>query len=121
MLEKMSEAQYKRIVENNRGLALDGLFASFQVCFGDIQDKPEIKEMFLELMADLMKTGELKLATKGKFLEGSIEEQIDVFRQAWPDHYDDKELEYDIDNIWWHVYAPAGAVWIWEDGYEDWT
>ncbi|HDR1360404.1 TPA: DUF596 domain-containing protein, partial [Pasteurella multocida] len=39
MLEKMSEAQYKRVVENNRGLALDGLFASFQVCFGDIQDK----------------------------------------------------------------------------------
>ncbi|HHT7696964.1 TPA: DUF596 domain-containing protein [Pasteurella multocida] len=30
-------------------------------------------------------------------------------------------MEYDIDNIWWHVYAPAGAVWIWEDGYEDWT
>ncbi|HHT7783931.1 TPA: DUF596 domain-containing protein [Pasteurella multocida] len=23
--------------------------------------------------------------------------------------------------MWWHVYAPAGAVWIWEDGYEDWT
>ncbi|HDR1184918.1 TPA: DUF596 domain-containing protein, partial [Pasteurella multocida] len=23
--------------------------------------------------------------------------------------------------IWWHVYAPAGAVWIWEDGYEEWT
>ncbi|GJH43407.1 DUF596 domain-containing protein [Pasteurella canis] len=121
MLEKMSEAQYKRIVENNRGLTLIGMFSSFQVCFGDIRDKPEIKEMFLELMADLMKTGELKLATQGKFLEGSIEEQIDLFRQAWPDHYDDKELEYDIDNTWWITYAPAGAVWIWEDGYEEWT
>ncbi|MFC1171754.1 DUF596 domain-containing protein [Pasteurella multocida] len=120
MLEKMSEAQYKRIVEENRGLALDGLFANFQECYGDIRDKPEIKEMFLELMADLMKTGELKLATKGKFLEGSIEEQIDVFRQAWPDHYDENELEYNID-LWWITYAPAGAVWICEDGYEEWT
>ncbi|WP_257211039.1 DUF596 domain-containing protein [Pasteurella multocida] len=23
--------------------------------------------------------------------------------------------------MWWHVYAPAGAVWICEDGYEEWT
>ncbi|MEB3479208.1 DUF596 domain-containing protein, partial [Pasteurella multocida] len=91
MLEKMSETQYKRVIENNRGLTLIGMFSSFQVCYGDIRDKPEIKEMFLELMADLMKTGELKLATKGKFLEGSIEEQIDLFRQAWPDHYDENE------------------------------
>ncbi len=82
MLEKMSETQYKRVIENNRGLTLIGMFSSFQVCYGDIRDKPEIKEMFLELMADLMKTGELKLATNGKFLEGSIEEQIDLFRQA---------------------------------------
>ncbi|EPE67131.1 hypothetical protein I142_10742, partial [Pasteurella multocida RIIF] len=44
MLEKMSEAQYKRIVENNRGLTLIGMFSSFQVCYGDIRDKPEIKE-----------------------------------------------------------------------------
>ncbi|HDR1569876.1 TPA: DUF596 domain-containing protein, partial [Pasteurella multocida] len=53
--------------------------------------------------------------------EGSIEEQIDLFRQAWPDHYDENEMEYDIDNTWWITYAPAGAVWICEDGYEEWT
>ncbi|HDR1199829.1 TPA: DUF596 domain-containing protein, partial [Pasteurella multocida] len=72
-------------------------------------------------VAELMHDGELKFAIRGKFLEGSIEEQIDLFRQAWPDHYDDKELEYDIDHLWWITYAPAGAVWICEDGYEEWT
>ncbi|WP_373408267.1 DUF596 domain-containing protein [Pasteurella multocida] len=24
-------------------------------------------------------------------------------------------------DLWWITYAPAGAVWIWEDGYEEWT
>ncbi|MDH2925003.1 hypothetical protein EV693_102231 [Nicoletella semolina] len=121
MLEKLTKRQYDRIMQTNKGLVLDGLFCGFQNVFGEIQDNPEIKEMFLEFMGDLIRIGELKLASQGKFLEGTIEEQIDLFRKAWPEEYDDNDPEKDIDHLWWLIGAPAGAVWIWEDGYEDWT
>ncbi|XWY19235.1 DUF596 domain-containing protein [Bisgaard Taxon 45] len=119
MLEKMSNKEITEIIKTNKGLELDALFWSFQSHYGFVKEKPEIKEMFLELIADLVKKGELKLANCGKPLEGSIEEQIDLFRQAWPDHYDDNEIEYDIDTSWWISYAPAGAVWVWDEGEED--
>ncbi|MDH2924997.1 hypothetical protein EV693_102226 [Nicoletella semolina] len=104
-----------------KGLSLGNFFSNFQIKFGSVEDNPEIKEMFLEFMGDLIRIGELKLASKGKFLEGTIEEQIDLFRKAWPKEYDENDPEKDIDNLWWLIGAPAGAVWIWEDGFEEWT
>ncbi|MDH2925000.1 hypothetical protein EV693_102229 [Nicoletella semolina] len=121
MLEKLTNSQYDKIMEGNKGLALGAIFGGFQNVFGEIQDNPEIKEMFLEFMGDLIRIGELKLARSGKFLEGTIEEQIDLFRQAWPKEYDDNDPEKDIEMLWWSYAAPAGAVWIWEDGFEEWT
>jgi hypothetical protein len=121
MLDKIPKQYMERIVNNNKGLSLTGMFSSFQACYGNIRQVPEVKEMFLALLSDLMKKGELKLATKGKFLEGTIDEQINLFRQAWPDHYDENVMEYDIDNLWWYSCAPAGAVWIDKDGWEEWT
>ncbi|MDH2925007.1 hypothetical protein EV693_102235 [Nicoletella semolina] len=121
MLEKLTKSQYDNIMEGGKGLMLTALFSAFEREFGAIRDNPEVKEMFLEFMGDLIRIGELKLADYGKFLEGTIEEQIDLFRQAWPKEYDDNDPEKDIDHLWWLIGAPAGAVWIWEDGYEDWT
>ncbi|MDH2924994.1 hypothetical protein EV693_102223 [Nicoletella semolina] len=121
MLEKLTKSQYEKIMAGGKGLMLDALFAEFEEEFGAIRDNPEVKEMFLEFMGDLIRIGELKLASQGKFLEGTIEEQIDLFRQAWPEEYDDNDPEKDIDHLWWLIGAPAGAVWIWEDGFEEWT
>ncbi|SUC10795.1 DUF596 domain-containing protein [Pasteurella canis] len=117
----MNPNMKKKILEKSKGLPLFALLAEFEDYFGSVKDSDETKELFLSFIAELMHDGELKFAIQGKFLEGSIEEQIDVFRQAWPDHYDENEMEYDIDNTWWITYAPAGAVWICEDGYEEWT
>ncbi|MDH2925005.1 hypothetical protein EV693_102233 [Nicoletella semolina] len=121
MLEKLTDDQYNKLMTENKGLGLDAMFVGFEEEFGCIEDNPEIKEMFLEFMGDLIRIGELKLANWDNFLVGSIEEQIDLFRQAWPKEYDDNDPQKDIHYFWWLVGAPAGAVWIWEDGYEDWT
>ncbi|AGH38095.1 hypothetical protein F543_15480 [Bibersteinia trehalosi USDA-ARS-USMARC-189] len=63
----------------------------------------------------------MKLASGGKFLEGTPEEQADVLKNAWPTEYDPEVAEKDIDSLWWIIKAPAGAVWIYPDGYEEWT
>ncbi|MDH2924999.1 hypothetical protein EV693_102228 [Nicoletella semolina] len=108
-------------LDHFKGQSLVNFFGNFQGRFGNVEDNPEIKEMFLAFMKDLMITGELKLARNGNFLEGTIEEQIDLFRNAWPKEYDENVPEKDIDYMWWWTLSPAGAVWFWEDGTIIWT
>ena len=81
----------------------------------------EAKKGFFFLAEKLMREGVLKLAHEGKFLDGSIGEQLDGFRRVWPEKYDATKEEEDIDNLWWALYAPAGAVWVYPDGEEVWT
>ncbi|MDH2924998.1 hypothetical protein EV693_102227 [Nicoletella semolina] len=121
MLEKLTDNQYSKLMTENKGFPLDAIFTGFEDEFGSVEDNPEIKEMFLEFIGDLIRIGELKLASQGKFLEGSIENQLDILRQAWPKEYDDNIPQKDIHHLWWSLIAPAGAVWIWEDGFEEWT
>lgn len=79
------------------------------------------KEGFFFLAERFMGEGILKLARNGEFLSGTIEEQLKLFRETWPKDYDENIEEKDIDNLWWLLFAPAGAVWIYPDGYEAWT
>lgn len=109
------------ILKEGKGYPLHELFGEYQKYFGDIYEKPEIKEMFLAFMAELIEEGELRLNLRGRFLEGTPQEQIDIFRQAWPESYDRNEPDKDIDFLWWTCYAPAFAVWIYPNGHEVWT
>lgn len=109
------------ILNYSKGYHLSTFFKYVDHEFGGIKNNPDIKNIFLKYMTEFMKSGDLKLANKGKYLEGEIEEQVYLFHQAWPDHYDENDPKYDIDNLWWYVYAPAGAVWIYPDGWEEWT
>lgn len=110
------------VLNATKGVSFPLVFNSFQSVFGDIYKTPEIKELFLDFLVKLIKMGELKLAdSNGNFLNGTPEEQIDLFRQVWPDEYDPNIPEKDIDYLWWWVMAPAGAVWIYPDGFEEWT
>lgn len=112
----------QQILNNSKGLSLPSLFDEFECFFGFIRDNPNIKEEFLNFLIELIKDGELKLAdSKGNFLDGSPEEQIDLFRQVWPDEYDPNIPEKDIDYLWWWTVAPAGAVWVYPDGSLEWT
>jgi hypothetical protein len=109
------------LLENLKGVSLNLFFNDFQRFSGDIYKDPSVKEKFLELLVALIKDGELKLAKDGKFLEGTPEEQVDIIRQSWPVEYDPDVMEKDIDNLWWVTECPVGAVWIYPDGYEEWT
>lgn len=117
----MNKETKERILDYSKGLVLSAIFSEFQQIFGSVYDNPDIKESFLSFLIELINDGELKLASGGKFLEGTSEEQVDVLRQAWPSEYDPDVIEKDIDSLWWIIKAPAGAVWIYPDGYEEWT
>lgn len=86
------------------------------------------KEVFLWALERLLREGRLKLAKHGKFLEGTVEEQVEAFRRAWP------ESELDADKrsllpgdphigsgvgmgLWFFMDdCPAEAAWRQPDG-----
>ncbi|HHW4677660.1 MAG TPA: DUF596 domain-containing protein, partial [Xylella fastidiosa subsp. fastidiosa] len=81
----------------------------------------ERKNDFLFLVGKLLDEGELKLAKKGKFMTGTTEEQVEMFRKSFPTS--DEEMEF---GVWFFAdECPAGAVWVFkgegengEDYYE---
>ena len=84
-------------------------------------DLTQAKEGFFYMAERLMRQGILRLASQGSFLNGSIDQQLKTFRDVWPEDYDENVEAKDIDNMWWYLFAPAGAVWIYPDGVEVWT
>ena len=109
------------ILDEGKGMTLSGFFSVFQYYVGSIYENPNVKEMFLGFMLELIRKGELKLARSDHFLKGTPEEQINLFRQVWPNEYDENIPEKDINYFWWSDIAPAGAVWLFSDGLEIWT
>ncbi|MBW7984637.1 DUF596 domain-containing protein [Enterobacillus tribolii] len=72
---------------------------------------------FFWLLERLLKEGRIRLAKHGKFLEGSVDEQLERFRQTFPKT--EAEME---DGIWFFdEECPGGAVWVLEDGSLEWT
>jgi len=78
--------------------------------------------MFFDFLARALAEKRIKLASKGVFLSGTITEQLDLFRTAWPQcPSDDKDDDLDEFGMWFLVKAPAGLVWLTPDGKEIWT
>lgn len=111
----------KNILNENFGVSLCTLFVNYQGVYGDIYDKPEIKEMFLEFLLNAIKENYIKLISLGEILEGDPEEYIEQFRNLWPSEYNPEIPEKDIDDLWWWTVAPAGIVWVYPDGSIEWT
>lgn len=75
------------------------------------------KTLFFWLFERLLKEGRIKLAKHGQFLDGSVDEQIERFRLAFPKT--EEEME---DGTWFFDEdCPGGAVWVLEDGTLEWT
>ncbi|RZL68575.1 MAG: DUF596 domain-containing protein [Variovorax sp.] len=116
-----SDVYIERFLKEQRGTSLVSLWLwskTYPPFFGDLE---KAKQGFFFLAQKLMSQGQLKLARDGVFMEGSIEAQLQLFKDAWPCQYDENVDKLDIDNLWWLLYAPAGAVWIYPDGYQQWT
>ncbi|EBR8158668.1 DUF596 domain-containing protein [Salmonella enterica subsp. enterica serovar Newport] len=115
----LTELEYKETAAASEMQALNGLWA---YSIPDYVDNAafsfdERKKLFFWLFERLLKEGRIKLAKHGKFLEGSVEEQVALFRQVFP--HTEAEME---DGLWFFDEScPGGAVWVLEDGSLEWT
>ncbi|QGN40539.1 DUF596 domain-containing protein [Klebsiella oxytoca] len=81
----------------------------------------EEKALYIWFIGRLLEDGEIKLARHGKFLSGSIDEQIEAFEVAFPKNEDDMDCDA-FEGFWFLSEAcPAGIVWVKRDGSLDWT
>lgn len=75
-------------------------------------------EIFFSLLKSLMIRGEIRFALDGKCLEGSVDDQLDLLRRAWPSSREQLESEM---GLWFLAESPAGIVWITPDGQDVWS
>ena len=118
MIGRLSDDEYNELVDAAEGQTLDAVLCysipeSFSPEFG-FSDR---REIFLWVLERLLNDGRIKLAKHGKFLEGSIDEQVERFRKVFPQ----TEMEME-DGIWFFdEVCPGGAVWVLSDGRLEWT
>lgn len=115
----MTEGYTNYVVEHSFGYsmvsmwqALNGALAGSSVYFAAQRD------IFLEIMLDILESGKAKLASDGRLLDGSNLEQVELLRRAWPSTRE--ELESDL-CLWFLIAAPAGIVWVLDNGELCWT
>lgn len=119
MINYLSDKEYNELIDAAGGQMLDGVF-----CRSEPDDPPadfsfdDRREIFFWALTRLLKEGRLKLANHGQFLDGTIEEQVELFREALPR----REAELN-DGLWFlDEECPAGAVWVDpDDGSLFWT
>lgn len=114
----------------SEGMALDSVWYAVPYVFNrrllDVQiDFERQAELFFKIVHILMSDGRLRLAKNGEFLQGTIEQQITLFRFRFPSS-EESQAEIGGMLVWFFVEdCPAGAVWIrqLDDGSEclDWT
>lgn len=78
------------------------------------------KDFFIEFLSILLQKGKIRIGKNGRFLNGSIEEQLNQFRLKMPK----SEVAWNTahEETWFFDdECPGGIVWISESGYEDWT
>ena len=77
----------------------------------DINDA-NLKENFLIFLEQIITEGYIKLAKWSIYPEIpeleclASKEQVDIIRNAWPDKYNEKIPEMDIEGLWWVVKCP---------------
>jgi len=77
------------------------------------------REIFLWVLERLLREGQIKLHKNGVFLEAPIHDQIDFFRNAWPNSDRPYPDHPDADfYLWFYDSAcPAGIAWRKNDGH----
>jgi hypothetical protein len=125
---KISDILLRDLLESVEGSGANAMWS--YVC----EDIPEIssasyeerKHYFLSVMYRLMKEGRMKLASDGKFLEGTIEEQVQRYSDLWPKEESlldkvDFQFTADADGNLIDLWPEGGFVWVYEDGSEEWS
>ncbi|WP_363800459.1 DUF596 domain-containing protein [Lysobacter firmicutimachus] len=111
---------YATILDSAFGLSLGAIWQHLGVeVSGCDMSYLQRKELFLRIMGRLLSDGWVKLAREGELLAGDSYGQLELLRTAWPN--DPGADDLDGFGHWFLIDAPAGVVWIAEDGVELWT
>ena len=81
------------------------------------------KEIFFYFVKRLLNEGHIKLAKNGHLLTGTIDEQLKIFHDAFPNKEDEmRDPQNLMDDYWFYDDScPAEAVWVRNDGTLEWT
>lgn len=122
MMEKINNI-CSRVIKTSYGLSMGTIWQHINVECAELPDNYFLrKETFFALLTKLLNENKIKLASKGIFLSGSIKQQIQALRAAWPPYpCEDENDDLDEYGMWFLVKAPAGIVWLTPDGKELWT
>ena len=111
---------YDEFIEYNFGFSIGGIWDFVCDEYSERSYEERI-DRFLFVLEKAMSSGILKLANKGVFLEGSIEEQVTKFKECFPDKEENiNEYLFEL-NEQGDFWVPGGGVWVCEDGHEIWT
>ncbi|MCX2896026.1 DUF596 domain-containing protein [Stenotrophomonas lactitubi] len=115
----MTEKYTNYVVEHSFGYSMVSMWQALNVALaGSSVDFVAQRDTFLDILFDILESGRARLASDGRFLEGSNLEQIQLLRGAWPSTRE--ELESDL-CLWFLIAAPAGVVWVLDNGELCWT
>jgi len=122
----LDDAEFNNIVYYGDGRCLHVLWDAWDGW--ENQTFAERREIFLWILERLLREGRIKLHKKSLFLDTPIEEQLAVFRRAFPESMEDAdrlctkpgyESPYEGFgmNVWWFMdVCPAGVAWRHADG-----
>lgn len=117
-----------RLLVAVEGSGADAMWAYIRENLPGVSSKSyeERKHYFLSVMYRLMKEGRVKLASDGKFLDGTIEEQVQRYSDLWPKDESlldrvDFQFTADADGNLIDLWPEGGFVWVYEDGSEEWS
>jgi|GEM_PF-827566 hypothetical protein len=109
---------------------VDSIYSALLWEFPELKLAPEdAKEEFLYVLQALLTRGRVKLGMHNQLLEGSIAEQIQAFKDAWPneDRFDPGLFTYTKSNVvgkkelGLEDWIPGDLVWVDEDGKHWWS
>lgn len=114
----LGDSEYKVILDWSYGLAIDSLWLSVCKIYSEAS-YDECKDIFLRVLYRVLFERKARLAC-GDFLDGTISEQVESFKAAWPEKNDIDGTLFWVTNegVSW---VPGGLVWLYEDGTEIWT
>lgn len=116
----MIDILYRNILQSAFGFSLGAVWQHMTVELMEMScDNPDRVSIFFSLLERFMLEGDIKLAYNGVFLSGSVSDQLNALKAAWPEEPGEDDL--DGFGFWFLAEAPAGIVWIDSDGKEFWT
>ena len=120
-LLNVDSAVYDELVEFSESMSTSALWGEVIYFLGEKSPYEERKQLFLSILYRLTQEGRIKLAFDGKFLEGTIEEQVQLYSDRWPK--DERKLAgfgfqftEDKHGNLIEFWPMCGFVWIYEDG-----